>query len=114
MHGNPGYGRSGFYNYFTYQLPSEKNQSMRLMNNLCSNLGFFQTYAAIKWKSDLVFGAHHLFQEIKAARESQLPPNEEKAIMDAIKRNAFHAHPHSIIVAMLGKLLPYRPSFGRP
>jgi hypothetical protein len=63
----------------------------------------FQTYAAIKWKSDLVYGPLHLHHEIEAVKRADLPKKEEKVILDTIKRNAFQAHPHNIIVAMLGK-----------
>ena len=44
-----------------------------------------------------------MFNEIQAVKEAKFPPAEEKVILDSIKRNGFHAHPHNIIVAMLGK-----------
>lgn len=59
----------------------------------------------MKHKSDLVHGPEHLFNEIKAVRTLGLPADEEKVVMGAIRRNAFHAHPHNIIVAMLGLLI---------
>ena len=36
-------------------------------------------------------------------KDAKFAPEEEKVILDSIKRNAFHAHPHNIILAMLGK-----------
>ena len=59
----------------------------------------------MKHKSDLVHGPEHLFNEIKAVKALGLPADEEKVVMGAIRRNAFHAHPHNIIVAMLGLLI---------
>ena len=44
-----------------------------------------------------------MFNEIRAVKDAKFAPEEEKVILDSIKRNAFHAHPHNIILAMLGK-----------
>ena len=59
-------------------------------------------YAAVKHKSDIVHGPVHLLQEVKAIRAASFSDSEEKVLLDAVKRNAYHAHPHSILVAMLG------------
>ena len=66
-----------------------------------NNLVHLQEYAAIKMQSDVVHGPLHLFNEIKNIRENCR--ENLQLLLTSVQRNGFFAHPHCVLVAMLGK-----------
>ena len=61
----------------------------------------FQEYAAIKMYSDIVHGPRHLHSEIKAIKKSC--GIHQQLLLKSVQQNGFFAHPHCLLVAMLGK-----------
>lgn len=59
----------------------------------------YREYAAIKYKPDLVHGLGHLFDEIK---------NTQKNCGEDVQKNGSYAHPHCLLLAMLGHVLGVR------
>ena len=60
----------------------------------------FQGYAAIKYESDVVSGPKHLFNEIQNIKANC--PEHQDLLLESVQRNGFYAHPHCLMVAMLG------------
>ena len=52
-------------------------------------------------------GAHHLLKQVKLIREAEFLTEEEKKKMNAVvKNNSYYAHPHMVLLAMLGEVNP--------
>ena len=51
--------------------------------------------------SDVVNGPEHLYNEIKYIRENCR--EHMQLLLTTVQRNGFFAHPHCLLVAMLGK-----------
>jgi hypothetical protein len=61
-------------------------------------------FANIKLRHRLTDAPVHIYDQIRLTREN-CQPEEEKIIRQSIQQNAYMAHPESIILAMLGRLL---------
>lgn len=61
-------------------------------------------FANIKLKHRLTDAAAHLYDEITLANK-HCQPEEKQVVLSSVQQNGYMAHPESIILAMLGKLL---------
>ena len=62
-------------------------------------------YSSIKYKSSIIDGAKHLFNEIELVR-TICTTEEKKVAFKVIQDNAYFAHPENVILAMCGKFDP--------
>ena len=62
---------------------------------------YFPLHMDIKYKYSIVYGALHLFNELKLIRECVKGSKDVKLLYDVLRNNCHFAHPHSILLSML-------------
>ena len=59
-------------------------------------------FIKIKYQSTIVYGAKHIYEEIKLVRD-HCTEDERKVVFKTIQDNAWFANPENVIVAMCGR-----------
>ena len=63
---------------------------------------YFPMHMNIKYQSSIVYGAVNLFTEVNLIRKNIRSKSEQNFILSNLQLNCYFAHPHNVLVAMLG------------
>ena len=82
-------------------VPSKFLPKLRKLANYVLNV-YFPLHMDIKYKSSIVYGCVNLFKEISLVKKFVKNKAEQGLILNCIQGNSYFAHPHNVLIAMLG------------
>ena len=82
-------------------VPSYLMPKLRKLSTYILNI-YFPMHMFIKYRSSLVNGSVNLFKEISLVKKFMKSKSDLDTILGCLQTNSYFAHPHNILIAMLG------------